>query len=113
MPDFSKAEGGFGAGKVTSNYKFQLVVIEEWDDGVVSILNHSPLSLLFCALLFSETCVFSLSLLVGCGRQKPCHLNYPYHLQRDLLVIMTSTSEPPLPFIRLDTVYNSSPFTFP
>lgn len=36
MPDFSKPEGGFGAGKAATDYKFQLVVIEEWDDGAVS-----------------------------------------------------------------------------
>lgn len=36
MPDFSKPEGGFGAGKAATDYNFQLVVIEEWDDGVVS-----------------------------------------------------------------------------
>ena len=49
MPDFSKPQGGFGAGKVASNYQFQLMVIEEWDDGVVSVVHlfflSYPLSL--------------------------------------------------------------------
>ncbi|KAJ3491681.1 hypothetical protein NLI96_g534 [Meripilus lineatus] len=36
MPDFSKDQGGWGAGKAGSNVKFNLVVYEEYDDEFVS-----------------------------------------------------------------------------
>ena len=36
MPDFSKPQGGFGAGKAGSNVPFSIVVIEEYADGSVS-----------------------------------------------------------------------------
>ncbi|KZT11903.1 uncharacterized protein LAESUDRAFT_719846 [Laetiporus sulphureus 93-53] len=31
MPDFSRAQGGFGGGKTASNATFYMTVLEEWD----------------------------------------------------------------------------------
>ncbi|KAK7681587.1 hypothetical protein QCA50_015320 [Cerrena zonata] len=44
MPDFSQPEGGFGAGKAATNYQFQLVVIEEWDDGAGAVGRNLAIS---------------------------------------------------------------------
>jgi hypothetical protein len=36
MPDFARSPGGFAAGATASDLKMQLVVVEEWGNGVVS-----------------------------------------------------------------------------
>ncbi len=40
MPDFSKPQGGWGAGQAANDKTFQLVVLEEWD-GCDASVRHS------------------------------------------------------------------------
>jgi hypothetical protein len=44
MPDFSKPGGGWGVGSPATHAKFYLTVLEEYEDGLVSV----------CCLIFNE-----------------------------------------------------------
>lgn len=43
MPDFSKSQGGFGAGRSASNQTLQFTVMEEWDDCDTTVSGRSAI----------------------------------------------------------------------